>query len=91
MGTPGGRQKQTSSEKIRIEFLDRELELCQTFLDTAELEAHDPERCAAAERNARKGYDTVLTWIATVRDEEALQRLNAKLGRLRDRLEERSS
>lgn len=75
-------------EHIRIEFLERELEICQTFLDTAALEDDDPERRAVAEKNAWTGYDTVLMWIGTVRDGAALERLNAKLARLEQRLGE---
>lgn len=93
MGVPigfGGDSGQTRSEEIRIEFLDRELDISQTFLDVAEIEIDDPERCAVAKRNARRAYDTVLTWIGSVRDVDALRRLNVKLALLGDRLEEGS-
>jgi hypothetical protein len=94
MGVPtgvAGDSEQSRFEEIRIEFLDRELDISHTYLDVAEIEADDdPEHCAAAKRNARIGYDTVLTWIGLVRDGEVLQRLNMKLARLKDRLEEHS-
>ncbi|HWF47743.1 MAG TPA: hypothetical protein VG168_12110 [Bryobacteraceae bacterium] len=81
---------QRRDEEVRIEFLDRELDISQTFLDTAVLEASDPERCEVAKRNARIGYDTVLTWIGSVKNAEAMERLNVKLARLKGRLEEHS-
>jgi hypothetical protein len=90
MGVPIGAARnpeETRSQEARIEFLDRELDISQTFLDVAEIEADDPERCAVAKRNARMAYDTVLTWIGSVRDGEAMERLNMKLVQLKDRLE----
>lgn len=93
MGVPigvAGDSRQTRSEEIRIEFLDGELDISQTFLDVAEIEIDDPERCAVAKRNARLGYDTVLTWIGSVRDVDALGRLSVKLALLRERLREHS-
>ncbi|HEX4231981.1 MAG TPA: hypothetical protein VHZ07_25160 [Bryobacteraceae bacterium] len=86
----GGDSGQRSNEKTRIEFLEGELDISHTFLDVAEIEVDDPERSAVAERNARMGYDTVLTYIRLVRDGDALLRLNSKLARLKDRLEDHS-
>ena len=76
------------SEQTRIQFLDGELDLCQTFLDVADNEAHDPEREAFAIAKAREGYDTVLTWIGMVQNGNELDRLNAKLNSLKERLED---
>ena len=53
MGVPigvAGDSRQTRSEEIRIEFLDGELDISQTFLDVAEIEIDDPERCAVAKK-----------------------------------------
>lgn len=77
---------QGNAEQARIEFLDRELDLCKTFLEVAENEAHDPEREAQAMNNARKGYETVSAWIGLIRSGEELERLSLKLSRLRERL-----
>jgi hypothetical protein len=93
MGVPMGATGDsalTRSEESRIEFLDRELDISQTFLDVAELEAGDPERCETAEKNARIAYDTARTWIGSVRDADALGRLNLKLALLGERFEARS-
>jgi hypothetical protein len=75
------------SEQNRIEFLDGELDLCQTFLDVADIEADDPERQALARTNAQRAYETALAWIGFVRNGDESDRLNAKLGRLKERLE----
>ncbi|HEX4809975.1 MAG TPA: hypothetical protein VH325_13640 [Bryobacteraceae bacterium] len=77
-------------EKTRIQFLDSELDICQTFLNVAEIEADDPERQAQAERNALLSYGTALAWIGTVNSGEELDRLQTKLSRVKDRLERSS-
>ena len=82
----GSESANSRSEQTRIEFLDSELDLAQTFLDVADLEADDPERRAMAEKNARAGYETVVAWIGVVRDWQESERLKAKLVRLENRL-----
>lgn len=79
------------TEQNRIEFLDGELDLCQTFLDVAEIEVDDPEREALAKKNARQGYETALGWIGGVQSGGELERLSAKLARLKERLERSSA
>ncbi len=75
------------TERAGIEFLDRELDLCQTFLDVAATEVDDAQAEAMAMQNARLGYQTVLAWIGTVRSGQEYERLSVRLGLLRERLE----
>ena len=69
-----------------IQFLDNELDLCQTFLDLAETDADDPAVADQARANARRGFEAVLSLIHTVRDPGELDRLTTKLDRLNERL-----
>ncbi len=73
-------------EATGIQFLDNELDLCQTFLDLAEVDADDPAVANKARANAQRGFQTVLSLIATVRDPGELDRLTTKLDRLKERL-----
>ncbi len=74
-------------ELARIEFLDSELQISQTFLDVAELEAGHPQRRSLAIYNALRGYETALSWLGAVQSGEELERLSAKLIQLAQRLE----
>ncbi len=79
-----------NSERTGIDFLDAELDLCQTFLDVADNEKDHPESAAFARTKAQQGYQTVLDWIATVHDPQNLNRLTAKLHRLKERIDKPS-
>lgn len=76
----------SSEQATGIQFLDNELDLCQTFLDLAEIDANDPAAADKARVNARRGYQTALSLIHTVRDPGELDRLTTKLDRLKERL-----
>jgi hypothetical protein len=76
----------SASERIRIEFLEGELDICETFLDLADIEFDDAKRYAWATSKALEGYETVRTWIGTVRGGDEFARLAIKLDYLRERL-----
>lgn len=75
------------SQQNTIEFLDGELNLCETFLDIADTEFDDKERRTLATEKAQQGYATALAWIGRVRSGYELHRLAEKLDRLQERLQ----
>ncbi|HEX4750788.1 MAG TPA: hypothetical protein VH302_14695 [Bryobacteraceae bacterium] len=76
-----------TGEQTRIQFLDNEMDLCDTFLNVALVDADNPKAATSARTEARRGYETALAWINSVRDAEERARLAAKLFRLKDRLD----
>lgn len=77
-----------SSEQARIRFLDNELDLSRTFLNTAFLEDDDPANALLARSNAQTAHDLVLTWIDSIRDTKERDRLMNKLFDLRKKLDD---
>ncbi|HEY4087982.1 MAG TPA: hypothetical protein VGM43_18705 [Bryobacteraceae bacterium] len=77
-----------SLEEARIRFLDNELDLSRTFLQTAFLEGDDPANALAARSNAQTGHDLVLTWVACIRNAKERDRLMNKLFDLRKKLDD---
>ena len=76
------------SERSRIEFLDHELDLCETFLDVSVVESADLTAACAARSKAQKGYDVALTWISSIQDASQRDRLMTRLFNLRKRLDD---
>ena len=64
-----------------IDFFERELNLSHALLDIA-----GPKQLASLIAKARLGYENVVLWIGAVRDPVKLDRISAKLDRLRERL-----
>jgi hypothetical protein len=76
-----------TSQQISIEFLDNELDLCQTFLDTALIDADDAPAAAQGRANAQAGYETASEWLASIRDPREFDRLTSKLHKLKQRID----
>lgn len=76
-----------ASDRTHIDFLDNELNLCNTFLNLAEIDKDDPVVAGQARENAQRAYETLLAWIGAVRDTAELDRLTSELGRLKQRIE----
>ena len=76
-----------AAEQVGIEFLDNEIDLCETFLHTALVEADDPPARRMATSKAQRGYETALAWIDSIRDAQERARLMVKLFHLKDRLD----
>jgi len=77
-----------ASELPRIRFLENELDVCETFLNIAAVDADDPAAALAARSKAEVGYDVVLTWITSIRNTNERDRLMKKLFGLRKRLDD---
>jgi len=77
-----------AAERARIEFLDNEIDLCQTFLDVAKIDADDPSAAACAKAKADVGYQTALGFVSTIRSAQQRGRIMGKLYQLRARLDE---
>lgn len=84
----GDESQADQPELSRIEFLDHELDLCETFLDVAVVESADLSAACAARSKAQKGYDVALTWISSVQDTSERDRLMTRLFNLRKRLDD---
>lgn len=81
------REGQSPSDKIQLEFLEAELELCNTLLNVAESEVDHKEAAAEALQKARRGYETVVPLIGTVKDIYVLNRLTSRLYFLKERID----
>jgi len=84
MGQTDFQALRAQSEQLRVEFLNRELELTQTFLDTIRLElahGHDPHVAQGME-HVRHGLDTIRKFINGVSSEDTRARIADRLERL---------
>jgi len=79
---------ENESELTRVQFLDHELDLCETLLNTAAVEIDDPAAALMARSKAQEAYDTVLTWIASIRGAKERDRLMNKLFDLKKGLDD---
>lgn len=84
----GNEPQADHSELSRIEFLDGELDLCETFLDVAAVESADPAAARTARSKAQQGYDVALTWITSIQNASERDRLMTRLFHLRRRLDD---
>jgi hypothetical protein len=75
------------TELLRIQFLDAELDLCQTFIETARIELKDdPSAARRAIIKAGGGYEIVVQHLPSVTDPREHERLRKKLSRLGESL-----
>jgi hypothetical protein len=75
------------SEYTRIQFLDNEIDLCETYLDVAEVERDDLPAARHARILAEQGYANALACLSSVRAGEEWHRLMAKIINLKRRLD----
>ncbi len=76
-----------ASDRTHIDFLDNELDLCNTFLNLAEIDQDDPVVAGQARENAQRAYETLLSWIGAVKNTAELDRLTSELALLKQRIE----
>ena len=76
------------SEGAKIDFLQNEIDLCNTFLDLAYIEVDDAPARVKAGENARQAYKTAQQWVGAIQDSQARERLLADLAVLDKRFED---
>jgi len=85
---PEGEDRSRKTERIKLEFLSRELEISNTFIDVAETESKtSPVESVRAIRNAQVGCATISSWLPRIRDAQVREHLLGELNKLKDRLD----
>ncbi len=75
-------------EGAKIDFLQNEINLCNTLLNLTYIEVDDAPARAKAGENARQAHKTAQQWVGAIQDSQARERLLADLVALDKRLED---